>query len=191
MDQLNYKTLLDYVLKILVMAQKKKSSKYASLVQLVIELGQDMPFSGVYEMGKYLDARGWAKVIFPLGDIRAQILPAGIVYVEELGEDFEADFQKYVESRKKETGVDSLLLKLFIEDIDPKDNIFILIDHILDKIRMKEGNIDFVKDLEVVKIELTKTDPDIRLIETKLYALARIPYVSSEIQELRDYLIAS
>jgi len=190
MEKLKYTILIDYVLGILRIARQEKPSMYASLVQTLQIMKQKFTFGEIQELGKYLEARGWAKLVFPWGDVRAQITTAGMVYLDEKKEDFNKEFVEFLgQLHKEKKSEKDLILTLFNETDDPKITIGGLLDNLKEKIQEKEGKgADTIKDLEVIKLELSKNDPDFRLIENKLNNLSKYSFISSEIQELKDYI---
>jgi hypothetical protein len=191
MDKLKYNILLDYTLSILSTA-KNSGFKYVSLVSVVKSLQQESSFSDIQEIGKYLDTMGWAKVIFSLGDVKAQITSKGLVYLEGKSEDFEKEYEGYLNKllqAKNETN-EQFIIAIATSTNDPKDGILKNIDTLIAKIKVHQGEqSDLLKDLEVVKIELSKSFPDIQLIEIKLNKLSTLEYVSADVQELKDYLL--
>jgi hypothetical protein len=75
------------------------------------------------------------------------------------------------------------------ENEDPKETIIKMLDNVSAKVKEKAGDkVDFIQDIEIIKTELTKLNPDFRLIEIKLNNLSSISYIMSEVQELKDYL---
>ncbi len=188
LKKLKYTTLLDYLLYILSLA-KSSGLRYVSLVSLVESLKYEASFSDIQEIGKYLDTMGWAKVFFSLGDVKAQITSRGMVYVEEKPEEFEKEAASYIESLAKKT-LEDFIIHVSSVPVDPQKTIFKIIDASIGKIKKYQGeHSDFLIDLEVVKIELTKSLPDFQLIEIKLNKLSALEYISSEVQELKDYLL--
>ena len=188
MENIKYTTLIDFVLVLLRNLRKARPNTYTSLVQLLKVMGQGVSFSEVQELAKYLEAKGWAKIIKPLGDIRAKIKTSGIVYIEEkpaaFNDEYEA-FKKVVTEGKVEK---DLTVKLYEEQDDPKQFLFSLIDKLKAKIIESSGENDFSKDVDIIKLEMSKLTPDFRLIEVKLNGLINLNFISSEIQELRDYI---
>jgi hypothetical protein len=191
MKEIKYTELLDYILALLKMIRKSNPDDYVSLTSILKMFQRKMSFNELVEIGKYFDARGWARAVFILGDVKLQILTAGLVHLEENGPMFDADFTSFLSSLSE--GRDS---NMFVEitkgEEDPKNKILSLIDELVKKIRDKEGaGVDIIKDLEIIKFELTKLYPDFKLIEIKLDRLSNIPYILTEIQRLKDYLTAS
>ena len=188
LKKLKYTTLLDYLLYTLSLA-KSSGHRYVSLVSLVESLKYEASFSDIQEIGKYLDTMGWAKVFFSLGDVKGQITSRGIVYLEEKPVEFEKEAGLYVESLTKKT-LEDFIIHVSSVPVDPQKTIFKIIDGSIVKIKKYQGeHSDFLIDLEVVKIELTKSLPDFQLIEVKLNKLSALEYISAEVQELKDYLL--
>ncbi|MEJ0057537.1 MAG: hypothetical protein WDN75_18975 [Bacteroidota bacterium] len=119
MEQLKYTDLLDYILVLLRIVRKGgQPSHFLSLKALTKLLNYPSPFSDVQEIGRYLEARGWTKVIYPLGDVRAQITTTGLVYLEEKGKQLEDDFNKYWGELKKEKSPKDLVISVYEEKED-------------------------------------------------------------------------
>lgn len=191
MGNLKYTTLLDYIIKILKMVKVSSPNSYVSLVSLLKYFSYNASIGEIQEIGKYLEARGWAKIVFLLGDVRAQITTAGLVYMEEKeNEQFNREFLDFFADAIKGKDPKEAIIQIFSEQEsgDPKKNILELLEKVEDKIKERQGDIDLLKDVQVIKLELSKVTPDFKLIEIKLNGLTQLAFVSSEIQELKDYL---
>jgi hypothetical protein len=186
MERLKYETLLDTILVLLNKLKNFDPHKYASLTSLLKNFKQPLTFGQIVEIGKYLETRGWAKANFTLGDVRLQITTAGILYIEKK-EQAEEQLLDYM--RKFNEG--PISIEMFEETDDPRAKVITLVQSMIEKIREREKyEIDFIKDLEIIKIELQKLSPDYRLIEIKLSALHNLSYLADEVQELREFISA-
>ncbi|HLG28636.1 MAG TPA: hypothetical protein VI387_00375 [Candidatus Brocadiales bacterium] len=138
-----------------------------------------------------METMGWVKATYPLGDVRLQISTSGMVYVEGKGEQFEKEYAAFIDKLRGEypDGKIPTVHIMKVED-NPKDAIFALLDSILTKMKGIQGdNGELVKDIEVVKLELSKLTPDLRMIEIKLENLSGIDSIRDEVQELKTYLM--
>jgi hypothetical protein len=189
MRKLKYTTLLEYVVRILAMVRTENPGSYISLSSLFNAINYPLSFSEIQGIGKYLEMRGWVKAIFSLGTVRAQITAAGLIYTKEKDEEFNNEFDLFLESIKK-VKRKPLLVRIFKDEEDPKKIINELLGRVSKKISAEEEFAgDHSKDIEIIKVELSKTNPDFRMIETKLSNLANINHINRDIQELKDYLV--
>src|SRR5688572_16780642 len=143
MQTLKYATLIDYVLVLLNNLRIKKPNTYVSLIQLLKVMDQNVSFSEIQELGKYLEAKAWAKIITPIGDVRAQITTNGIIYLEAKDEKFFSAYEEFKKSVTEGKEEKDLLVKLFDADDNPKNNIFQLLDKLKAKIIDQESENDF------------------------------------------------
>jgi len=191
MGNLKYSALIDYVLMTLNYVRRHRPQAYISLPLLMEIFEHNASFSEIVELGKYLEARGWAKAIYPLGDVRVQITTSGVLYLEDKEPGLIEEYEKFRDEKNSKSPDGEIYIKLYKEDDNPKERLLILIEKIKDKIIKRDGNNDLVNDLEIIRLELTKITPDFNLIESKLNTLSQLSYVSSEIQELKAYLLSS
>lgn len=194
MEKIKYTRLLDYILEILKSAKTNFPNSYVSLVSILKYFNQNLSIGDIQEIGRYLETRGWAKVVYFLGDVRAQITTTGLVNIEDKEtEDFKKEFSEFLNEVTKDRDQNNLLIQIFHEQdtTDPKNKIVDLLNKVEKKIKDALGEIDLLKDVQVVKLELSKVTPDLKLIELKLNNLRNLTLISTELQELRDYLTSS
>jgi hypothetical protein len=189
MKEVKYSDLLDYILMVSKIIRDNNPTKYLSLKSVIRLFKKNISFNEVIEIGKYLEARGWAKAVYVLGDVRLQILTSGIVYLEDKGKEFEDQYLAFIKDVQIETEEGDFFVRMTDENEDPKETIIKMLDNVSAKVKEKAGDkVDFIQDIEIIKTELTKLNPDFRLIEIKLNNLSSISYIMSEVQELKDYL---
>jgi len=187
MEKIKYRTLVDYILELLKEIRHQHTGKFLSLSSILDYFDYKMPYSDVIELGKYLETRGWAKVVYVLGDVMVQITTPGILYIEDKSKEF---YQEYLDFAVELKKLGKSSVTAFEDDlINPKQKVITLIERISKKIKEKQGlETDLDKDLEIIKIEVQKTVPDIKLIEEKLNQFNNLPYLLDDIQELKDYI---
>lgn len=187
MEQLKYSQVLDYVLGLVRLVKKNSPNSYLNLEALLAVLSYNASFAEITEIAEYLEAKGYLKVIYQIGEIMVQITSQGMLHVEELGAEFEEKFDAYMaEISKKET----ISLQLFEGSKNPKEKVLKLVDSIKNQVREKKGEgSDYLLDLDVLKFELQKMTPDFRVIEMKMENLRDLNFLIEEIVKLRNYLV--
>jgi hypothetical protein len=192
MEKLKYTQLLDFIVRILKDGKTLKPTGYVSLVALLRAIKHLNSFGEVLEIGKYLETMGWVKATYPLGDVRLQITPSGIVYIESKDKEFEKEYLKFTEGLIDEYPKGEFPSVPIIDEkdnIDPKKAIFDLLDAILVKVKTIQGEDgDLYKDAKVIKVELSKLSPDLRMIEIKINNLKVLDAIRDDVQELKNYL---
>ncbi len=188
MKTLKYTELFDFVLRTLYDIRNLDPNIYLSIPQILKVLEYKATYSDTIELAKYLESRGWIKVLYMLGDVRAQISTAGIVRIEELSDKFSEEFIQYMNQLSDKEGK-KITLDVFFQETDSKNQIFELLNEISKKIKEKEGyETDFNKDIEIIKIELTKLKPDFDLLERKLEFFSNLNYIISDLQEAKELI---
>ncbi|PIX32813.1 MAG: hypothetical protein COZ21_05065 [Bacteroidetes bacterium CG_4_10_14_3_um_filter_31_20] len=189
MEKIKYTDLLDYILLVLKIVRDRKPKFFVSLVSLMRVFNYNTSFGEIQEIGKYLETRGWINAIFILGDVRIQLTTSGVIYIEEKHIEIKEKYDKFIIEFRKEKTEEQLLVDVFSEQDtnEAKKPIFELIEKALVKMKEKGIDLDFTKDLEVIKVEVSKNFPDLRLIGIKLNRLASIPFLTTEITELKYY----
>lgn len=191
MEKVKCNTTIDYILKILAIAKQKYPNQYVSLhalMKLVKMIDYPMSFTQMLEIASYLYMLGRIRKIFSLADIKAQITTDGLMYIEDRGEAFEEEFKNIFKALIKEDEYD--ITGILDGNFDPKPPVINLLDKISGKIKENEGDkADWLKDMEIIKMELSKFNPNSKLFQLKLENLPPPAYIDSEIQELKDYLL--
>jgi len=186
-----YAQVLDFVLKTIYDVNLQAPNRYLSLPSVVHSIGYASSFSGIGDMADYLETRGFIRRSNVLGDILVQITTQGILHIEALDENFDEIYHAYLKKRNSKNGNTQYALatdKLTPEE-NPKAKVILLVDNIKSEISEKEGGAtDFVKDLEIVKTELSKANPDFRIIQIKLNDTVQPAHSLEKMTELRNYI---
>lgn len=191
MNKVKYTDLLDYIVRLLKEAKSVDANGFISLTAFLNLVKYKHTFNDALEIGKYLETVGWAKAAYLIGDVRLQITTNGILHIEEKGDAFEEVYTKYIQDILSGYPQESApFLKLLNEQnsIDPKATIFALIDETEAKMKKANLNDDMLKDIQVIRIEISKMSPDLRMIEIKLNILGGYNEISDEISQLKGYV---
>lgn len=191
MSQLKYSEVLDYTL---ILAEEIRRiiprRTYLDLKAILDFLEYDTSFAEMLQIAEYLATMGFIKTIHGLGEIRIQITSSGILHVEELGTKTVDIFWANIESIHGEIGRNVFNPDRFMPTSNPKEKIFTLILETQNVIKKTKGqNSDYFKDLDLIRLELQKTNPDFRIVEIKLNILENIREISEQVEELRTYTI--
>jgi len=174
---MKYRELLDNVVFVLYGLKKKKGMNYYSLNDIIKTLDDNSNLSEVKDIAKYLEAKGYLELISEFGMIFVQITSAGLVYVEDnnLKPDMETFDYNAVPIYKED---EYLLFRKPLLDIVKK------MKSILTK--NKKGKADIGKDVEILKLEISKINPNKEIIELKLYDLKKERLLGQYLGHIRD-----
>ncbi|MCP4353328.1 MAG: hypothetical protein GY795_48375 [Desulfobacterales bacterium] len=188
-ENINYRELLDIILHILYRLKfEHKKKSYHSLSDIINGLDYPLDITDIYEVGKYLEAQGFIKAEFEFGDVFAEITSSGMIYVEE-----ELQFDGKL---KNETKADRL--SKIIDSVSQYDEDYILefrkplineineMKNILKKRR--QGSSDIGKDIDILKIEMEKNNPEMDILEIKLNNIERERILKKYVHKIRDIL---
>lgn len=184
MTKPKYSETLDYILKLLYDFGKVTPEQYLSLPAILDNLQYQSSFGEALDIGDYLATKGYVTIINTIGDILIQITTIGKLRVEK----FDENIIKAYEAHEKKTDKTELL-EMLSPPGNPKEKVFSLIDNIKEEFIEKEGEkIDVLKDLEIVKLELSKSNPDLRIVMLKLEDSRHFSYALGKMRELRNYI---
>ncbi len=187
MKNLEFKKLYKYVLKMLKDFKEINPNAYISLPDILEILNYKASFNEALEIAKYMETRGWLNSLFVIGDVRLQITSAGLVEIDEYEEGFDEEYKNYLSDLTKEKG--QLKLTTYTEPKDSKLHVVEFLNDISSKIKETEGHeIDLNKDIEIIKIELSKSQPNIEALEEKFRYLMNLQYVASDVQLAKKYI---
>ncbi len=188
MTTLKYSQVLDFILKTLYDVNLQEPNRYLSLPSIVKEIGYHSSFSEIGDIADYLETRGFVRRSNMLGDIVIQITPTGKLHIETLDENFNEIYHSYL-NKNNGSGQYAMEADKLIPQENPKAKVISLVNNIQSEIIKKEGNTtDFEKDLEIVKTELSKANPDFRIIEIKLNDTLQPTHSLEKMTELRNYI---
>jgi len=178
MSDLKYSEVLNFILITLYDVKKIEPETYLK-----------SSFSEASEIANYLETKGYVNTINIIGDILLQITSIGKLQVEELEEKYRQNYTEYFKKRHRE-GVE-LFLKTTTPE-DPKNIVYKLIDKIQTKLgEAGHGENDSKIDLDIVRLEVSKIQPDFRIIDLKLNEFVSYNMIVQDIRELRNYIMHS
>lgn len=172
MDLLNYILLFLYKMKIV-----DRRTGFMNMATIIREFKYPASPNDLFEITKYLESLGHIRAIYTLGNAFAEISASGIVLVER-------------ELINKLPDLEKLIPAYFPEAIKPEDitnpteeqiqaDRKPLLDFIEDWKKMINEKLgvsgkNYISDLEVLKLELGKLEPDKDIIAIKLRSLSQI-----------------
>ncbi|HAO20520.1 MAG TPA: hypothetical protein DCQ37_08675 [Desulfobacteraceae bacterium] len=174
---MKYMELLDNVIFILYELKKTKGINWYCLNNIVELLNYDSKISEVNEIAKYLEAQGYLELMSEFGMIFVQITSAGLVYVEK----------NQIQRDLKDIDLDKV-------NIYNEDDYFLFRKPLLDIVKKmksiltknKKGKADIGKDVEILKLEISKINPNKEIIELKLYDLKKERLLGQYLGHIRD-----
>lgn len=187
---LKYKDLYDYIVGVLYSLKKDKKTGYYSLREIVENLEQPSTPSEIFEIGKYLEAEGYVKADFRVGDVFIEITPQGIVYFEDKSAEFITKFEEFVKQKNNQEKVDKVASKLSAESIQKSKKLVLeKIETIIKHLESaKEINHpDVLIDAKILKLEIEKENPDNEVVTIKIMNLESFAGLKQESNELKEY----
>ena len=187
---IKYKDLYDYIVGFLYALKRKNQTGFFSLKDIIINLDYSSTPNEIIEIGKYLEAEGYVKADFRLGNVFVEITPQGIVYIENKEANFLATFDQYLEQKKNQTQVDKVASKLSLKSIqDSKVPIIEKINSIikyLSSVKILKDS-DILMDAKILKLEIEKENPDKEIISIKILNLEHLTGLRQQANELKEY----
>lgn len=189
---LKYKDLYDYIIGVLYSLKRKNQTGFFSLREIVENLDYHSTPNEIFEIGKYLEAEGYVKADFRLGDVFIEITPQGIVYIENKEEAFFITFEEFIKQKNEQAKVDKSASKLSTKSIhDSKKPIIDKINAIIKYLSSVKAlkNSDFHIDAKILKLEIEKENPDKEVISIKIMNLENLAGLRQQVSELKEYLV--
>ncbi len=182
---LRHKDLVNYVLGILYEIKKQGRTGYYSLKTILEKLNYSVSISDMYGIGKYLEAEGFVKAERQIGDIFIKITTDGILYVEN--KSIIENLERFLNSSTDYTSI----LEMSLANIrTSRKPVLEKIKNAREKISetVKVSEVDILKDLDILNMELDKDIPDREIVFIKMNELKKYEGVAFEIRELFDMI---
>src|SRR6476660_213793 len=100
METIKYTERYDFIVGTLYTLKTKGKYGYFSLKQIIQALDFPYNFDEIFQIGKYLEARGFVNAIFIIGDVQIEITPSGIIYWETANKETDSKWLQFSSSRK-------------------------------------------------------------------------------------------
>lgn len=187
---LKYKDLYDYIIGVLYSLKRKGQTGFFSLREIIENLAYPSTPNEIFEIGKYLEAEGYVKADFRLGDVFIEITPQGIVYIENKEENFLPTFEEFLKQKNEQAHVDKIASKLSTKAIhDSKKPIIEKTNAIVKYLASVKAlkNSDFHIDAKILKLEIEKENPDKEVITIKIMNLETLTGLRQQANELKEY----
>ncbi len=182
----------EYVYKMLgVLYKIYMEENYKGFINMIdiSKLLEQEDLEWVYESINYLEAMGFVKPINTIGSIYAKIMPKGIMFLDD---DEELNIKVQVEPllekmnfgkiRKFENQINS-------DDIlEERKELFELLKSIKDNLNENPRYREVLFDIDTLKSELNKLDPDKEIILKKIDALRYIEFLRPQVDQLLTLL---
>lgn len=187
---LKYKDLYDYIIGVLYSLKRKSQTGFFSLREIIENLDYPSTPNEIFEIGKYLEAEGYVKADFRLGDVFIEITPQGIVYIEDKEENFLPTFEEFLKQKNEQAQVDKVATKLSSKAIhDSKKPIIDKINAIIKYLGSVKAlkNSDIHIDAKILKLEIEKENPDKEVISIKIMNLETLAGLREQANDLKEY----
>jgi len=190
MYQFQFIELYDYILSMLYYLKRNNEFGPFSLKEIIDFFEYPATPNDINDFGSYLEAEGYIKADFILGDVYVAITPSGIVYIENK-ENIISDFEEFLKTKIPEDKKLKIISKFsktsaknskkpIIDEVDEIINFFNSIKEL--------KNTDLKKDARILKIELQKEVPEIEIISVKLDKLNQFASIKNNISKIKEYL---
>ncbi len=146
--------------------QKTKSSmsQSFSLRGITQSLGQTINAENLRDTARYLDAKGYLSADYILGDILVSLTTNGIIYAEEQLNEMVIEIERNIKGEIKKQEINEL-----------RKPVFELLSNFKISVTKRFGkNSDFKKDIDIIKLELEKLEPDTEVLNLKTNQLERM-----------------
>ncbi len=189
-----YRDTLKIVLGHLYFQKFDGNTGFFGLTDILTAIGYPTAKEELNNIGKYLEAKDYIKAIFQIDDVYVQIITQGILYVEELLEKNEINEIIIKEMNKKikqSAQLASEIERPSIGQIKARRKQLL---NMLTNIKRKLGssinleNYDLKKDVDIIKLELEKLNPDKDIIRQKMMRFDYNERIRSEINVLYENL---
>jgi hypothetical protein len=189
---LKYKDLYDYIISVLYSLKRKNQIGFFSLREIIINLDYPATPNEIFEIGKYLEAEGYVKADFRLGDVFVEITPQGIIYIENKEENFFPTFEEFLNQKSEKNQIEKIVSKLSSKSIHESkkpiiEKINLIIKYLGSVNALK--NSDLHIDAKILKLELEKEKPDKEIITIKIMNLETLKGLRQQANELKEYFI--
>lgn len=143
---------------------KSNMSQSFSLRGIIQSLGETINAEKLRDTARYLDAKGYMNANYILGDILVSITTNGIIYVEEQLDEVVTRIEPTIENQVKKQEVDEL-----------RKPVFALLSSLKKSVSQRYGKkTDLTKDIDIIKLELEKFEPDTEVLNLKTNQLERM-----------------
>ncbi len=193
---LKLNALYDYIL--LVLYELKKQDKlYAfSLNDILKTLNNPLSASEQYNVAKYIEVEGYAKVDYSIGGIFLTLTTSGVAYIERQDNELETTFSNFIADKHIQINADNILHykdampdgnKIAVRQI-AKNNVLLRIGNIIKLLKRSKytKNSDLVKDAEILKIEVEKQKPDKEIVILKIENLDHLGHLDQLVQQTAE-----
>ncbi len=184
---LKYSQLNDYILGVLYNFKKNKQTGYFSLSEIAKNLDYTASYSEILDIGKYLEAEGYVKANFSLGEVFIELTVSGVVYLEDKPEKFTENFDSYITKHKLDTKTVSKFSMATV--LNSKKPILNLMDNVInyiDSVEALNGS-DVSFDAKILKFEVMKEKPDREILLTKIERFNNYPKIIDYTFTLKNY----
>lgn len=193
MANLKYTTIVNFTLIVLNEVREIHSQRYTSLPSISELLDFDISFIEAVELADYLETKGFVTRYNIIGDVLVQIATIGLLHLEEMEDSLSQEFDSYIKEliHRKDLPKD---ISKTLEDYNKNSisRIKSILDNIQNKLTPKRAdNFDYIADLEIIGLELSKLKPDYRILELKIDELIRYYPIAEDAIQLRNLILHS
>jgi hypothetical protein len=187
MTHLRFVQLYDHVVGTLYHLKLKNRHGFFSLKKILIDiLEYPATADDVFQIGKYVEAKGFVKALFYLGDVLVEITPVGVIHWER-DPNIATSFHSEISIQKIED--QSTHLQMESDTLAIRGEIFEKVNAILGFTdRIKDQDPDIHLDARIIDLEFHKIKPNHELLLNKLFSIDRLPPIRKEVLYLQEVL---
>ena len=184
------KKLIDLVIAYLYYQRtEKRKYTYFSLKDIVRILESEIPFEEILNIAKYLEARGDIEAMYVLGDVFVKLSTLGTLKYEEKPELLIKKDKSDISEKEWFENLKTIADEYNEISIEKsRKGVIALIELIKEKLDDDGNKDDYLKDLDILKWELEKSNPNKEIIANKLNSLLECKSISQDIKELESLL---
>lgn len=182
----------DIILCVLYFCRDMGNTGFLGLSSIFTKIKYNFNQEILFETGKYFEAKGFVQMLNSIDDVYIQIATQGILYVEDLIENttINTDYAKEI---AKSIGKDSVTKndmesprKVMLR----RKNVISTLDNIKRAIgdAMDPESYDLRLDIDIIKLELKKINPDQEIIRMKLYKFDNMNKYINEFSKISNQL---
>jgi hypothetical protein len=187
------KKLIDLIIAYLYFYRTEKGNyNYFSLKNIVKILGNDIPFEEIFNIAKYLEARGDIEAMYVLGDVFVKLSTLGTLKYEEKPDILIKKDKSEIADKEFIENLNAIADEYNEASVEKSRNDVIKfvesIKEILKKADDDWNKEDYLKDIDILIWELDKSNPNKEIIANKLNSLIECKSISHDIKELESLL---
>jgi hypothetical protein len=186
------KKLINYIMTSLLYYKRNGKDRAYSLKKIINIFDKNINFNDIFEIAKYLEAQGYIKADYILGDVLIQLTTHGQIEFEEKFDDYITEIIDKITNEELYDGLDKIADKFIEETIkQSKEDILKLIEDIEKEIESSTENGNsrtYLNKLEIIKLTINDEPIQMEILASAINVLVNCKIVTHKIRELAAML---